>query len=330
MANSYILTDSDEGKILPRLQTLRWVKSSPVTDTQAFDNRQMQEEDYPNYTLIKEYQKFNIATDSILIQITSNYSVRNVILIDETTLLETDLTDAVANKSTAWTQKTSWNSSLYGILLVENKTIYTTLLSGIYHLRLELNEESSAESGNNILEYTSNTFQVGTYSDLPKLTWTHSEIGLRKGIYFSGEETFMSRLGDRYCIYTPAIDMQLNDSWNKVLTLLDADSKFYVVMELSKMPRYLLEKLNCILQVDTIFINEEAYQVEAGIESQIIGDDMILTSVYKGRLKWRKKGYEKYRDFEAVSEIETFRILINEDGDMAEINDAGDIGLYDD
>lgn len=323
MANDYILTDNNEGKILPRMLTLTWVKTNPVSDSQAFDNRLLASESYPNYTLVNNHQKFNTG-DSIFFQITSNYDVKDVYLVNETTEAETDLTGAVASKSTAWSTVDSFVSTDYGTLTVYNKTIYTTLLSGTYHLRLEL--EPDSEDG---LQYTSNTFQVGDYSNCPLIEWSHSVTGFRKGIYFSGVEAFQTRIDSRYCEYKSGIDLDLNDSWNKSLTLIDADSKFYAVMELSKLPRYILEKLNCILQVDTKTINEEQYEVENGIEEQLIRDELIVTSVYKGRLIWRKVNYEKYQDFEAEEEVEIPYILINsDDEDYMTINDDDDYAIY--
>jgi hypothetical protein len=329
MANNYILTDNNEGKILPRLNTLTWVKTSPVTDMPAFDNRLLSEEDYPNYVLLNEHQKFDITNDLIFIQITTNYLVKNVILVNEATLEETDLTGVVAQKSTAWEEITSWNSVDWGTLTVYNKTIYTTLLSGTYHMRLELNEESSAESGNDELIYTSNTFLVGNYSDYIKMTWSHSVTGLKKGIYWSGVENFMSRIDARFIRFGNGINLELNESWNSVLEMIDGDSKLYAIMQLSNLSGYFLEKLGAILQIDTKLINEEQYEVEDGIEAQIIGDDIIIISLYKGSLKWRKKYYEKYQNFEAEAEVETYYGLYDEnDGIGLYGNDVDDYGTF--
>lgn len=303
---------------IPLLNTLTFVDITDQTDEQSFHNRLDWQESYRNHVITPLYQKIHI-TDPILIQITTNYTTKNVYLVNVITGAETDITGAVVNYSTAWSTITSWPTVNYDTLTAFDKTVYTGQLEGWYNVRIEFNGG---------VTYESQIFQVGDFSDYPVLSWSHSIVGLRKGIYWSGVEEFQTRIDTKLIEFQPGIELVTNKSFNEVIEDLDANAVFYAILDLGAFPRYLLEKLNIVLQVNTKKINDIEYKVESGIEQEFVRG-INTTNIYTGTLKLRLKDYEIYEDFESLAPVEVPYILINEaDGDYLTINADGDYLIY--
>lgn len=304
---------------IPLLNTLTFVDITDQTDDQSFHNRLEWQEEYRNHKVTPLYQKIHI-TDPILIQITTNYTTKNVYLVDVITENETDITGAVADKSTAWSEITSWVTINYSTLYVYNKTVYTTLLEGWYNIRIEFNGG---------VTYESQIFQVADFSDYLIYSWTNSLVGLRKGIYWSGVETFQTRIDAKLIKFEPGIELVTNISFNEVIEDLDANAIFYAILQMGAFPRYLLEKVNVSFQVDTKKINDKEYKIESGIESEFIeGTDS--TNIYTGNLKLRLKTYEVYEDFESEEVVEVPYIFENDDEDYITYNNDEDYLIYTD
>jgi hypothetical protein len=280
---------------IPRLNTLTFRRTdNKSTNIQNFDNRLLHEEAYFNYHDTPYYQKFNIV-DPILIQITTNYSTKTCELYNAITGGKTDITSG-------WSTIKTWSTENDGSVSAYDNTIVTTSLSGYYYILLSFNGG---------ITYQSEYFQVDSFSDYTKVQWTHSEIGQFKGIYFAGAQTFMARIESRLVEAQFGLNKIVNESFNTRLENLTTNVKRYVIMELDALPRYLIEKLYDILQIDTLIINDVYYQIEEGATIEFLKEGNVSTNIYTGQLKLREVDYENYDELEAAELIETFNILID-------------------
>ncbi len=308
---------------IPKLNTLTF-RPYTATGEQTFHNRNEYDEDYVNYNYVPAYQHFDIG-DNILIQITTNNTLKKVFLMDLAAGTETELTAAVANYSTAWSTVTSWPTIAYDTLYVYDKTIYTSLLSGYYQVRLEFDAEANYK--------LSEPFRVHNCdSEMIKYTWSHSKTGLRKGIYFDGTQEFSMRIDSRFLKFEPGINVVTNESFNSRLESLESDALFYATLELGGLPRFLIEKINVTLQVDTKEINGVQYECESGLEVEHVTGGNTASNLYIGSLKFRMVDYEDHEDFESAEVPETYYELVDDFNDDGEeeaecINDDGDIEL---
>jgi hypothetical protein len=299
-------------------------RNTATPSYQTFHNTLDCNENYPNFDNSNSlYHAYHIG-DTILIQVATNNTAKTVTLINLETGVETDLTAAVAGYSTAWSSVKSFVTTDYDTVYFYQKTIYTSLLSGYYEITIEFDADDDDVVSELIRVYDCDEETV-------LYNWTNSETGLRKGIYFDGTQQFYLRIPSRFVTFEPGINILTNESFNNKLEALQSNALFYAILELDALPRFIVEKINVSLQVDTKKINGEQYEVESGIESEHIKSNNIATNIYTGSLKFRLYDYEIYPDFESEEEVETNYDLItefNEDGEEEyDLIDDTDIDL---
>jgi hypothetical protein len=291
---------------VPRLNVLTF-RPFAETGMQTFHNRLDYREEYPNHSSIPLWQIFD-DSDYILIQITTNNTIKNCKLINVETDEITDLTAEVASYSSAWLPVQNWTNTEYGSFGAFDKHIYTSLLNGFYQIKLEFDAEADY--------LISEVFEIGDFATYPLLEYYHSEIGLKKGIYFDGSQIFQFRLNAKFAKYKPGAQLETNESFNYILDNIEGDVLFYGVLEFDGIPRYLVEKVFVTLQVDTKILNDVRFSVESGGEMEMVeGKPGQTTNIYTGTMTLRQYEYENYEDFESEEEVETFYRIVNGDED---------------
>jgi hypothetical protein len=290
---------------VPKLNALTF-RPFAETGMQTFHNRLDYREEYPNHNAIPLWQIFD-DSDPILIQITTNNTIKNCKLINVETEEVTDLTAEVASYSSAWLPIQNWTNTEYGSFGAFDKYIYTSLLSGFYQVKLEFDAEADY--------LISEVFEVGDFATYPLLEYNHSETGLRKGVYFDGSQTFTIRLNARFVKYKPGANIETNESFNYILDNIGGDALFYGILEFGALPRHFVEKIFVILQVDTKVLNDVRFEVESGAELEPVESNSQSTNVYTGTWTLRQYEYENYEDFESEEEVETFYRIVNGDED---------------
>jgi len=267
---------------------------------QNFHNTLDCNENYPNFDNSNSfYHAFHIG-DTILIQVATNNTAKTVTLINLETGIETDLTAAVAGYSTAWSSVKSFITTDYDTVYFYQKTIYTSLLSGYYEITIEFDSDNVVSELIRVYDCDEETVLYN---------WTNSETGLRKGIYFDGTQQFYLRIPSRFVTFEPGINILTNESFDNKLEALQSNALFYAILELDALPRFIVEKINVSLQVDTKKINGEQYEVESGMEVEHIKSNNIATNIYTGSLKFRLYDYESYPNFEGIEAEETYYLL---------------------
>jgi hypothetical protein len=289
---------------IPLSNTLRMVRTdNQGSNLQNFDNRLLHQEDYPYYFDRPYLQKVSSA-DSILIQFSTDQGVPTAEVYDHEDNL---ISDKSGNISTVLTSTTF---TIYNLS-------FTVAVEGIYYLQLTWGT----------VIYKSNYFQIDGFDEdrLVKIEYNTSETD---GINYTNSETFVVRLESRLAEYQPEQNKESYTSFDETLVNLKSYPIRKVVLEFGPIPRFMVEKLNLALSHEVFKINDVEYQAEEFGESNIISDANVISNMYNGSVTLQQVDYEKYTEATEDQPEDTFFIEINEDDNLLEYNDSGDLIIY--